>query len=194
MDDTDPVTDLLRRLRAEEPQAAQKVFARYSERLLPLARQHLGRKLAGRADAEDVVQSAFRTFFRRISRGEFHIDGSARLWRLLVRITLMKARATARRHTAAVRDVGREEPGGDAWFHETIALDPRPEDAAAVADQIEQLLTGLPPLFGEVLERLLAGESKSDVARAVGLSRPTVYECVRVLQRRLRDGLRDADL
>ena len=191
MDDTDPVTELLRRLRAREPQAAQELFARYSQRLLPLARQQLSRRLTQRVDAEDVVQSAFRTFFRRIDRGELQIDGAARMWRLLVRITLMKARATARRHCAGVRDVGREEADGDAWFHDTIALDPRPEDAAAVADEIARLLAGLPPLFGEVQQRLLSGESKSEIARALRLSRPTVHECVRVLRRRLHDSLRD---
>jgi RNA polymerase sigma-70 factor (ECF subfamily) len=191
MNDTDPVTELLRRLRAEEPLAAQALFARYSQRLLPLARQHLTGRLGGRVDAEDVVQSAFRTFFRRINHGEFQIADSLRLWRLLVRITLLKARATARRHTAAVRDIGREQPGGD-WFHDTIAVEPRPEDAAAVADQIECLLADLPPLFGEVLGRLLAGESKSDIAKSVGLSRPTVYGCVRVLQQRLRKSLGDS--
>ena len=48
-------------------------------------------------DADDIVQSVFRTFFRRAQAGEFRIDSSAQLWQLLVRITVLKAQHQAGR-------------------------------------------------------------------------------------------------
>src|SRR6516162_16394 len=114
MDAASPISDLVERLRDGDPQAAEEIFARYAQRLTALAEQHLSRKLAARLDGQDVVQSVFRTFFRRSAAGEFRIDSSDELWRLLVQITLQKARAKARHHTAAVRDVTAEAPGGGA--------------------------------------------------------------------------------
>src|SRR5882672_9712028 len=93
------VSDIVSHLFAGDPAAAYAVFDRYSERLVRLAEKHLSRRLAGRVAGEDVVQSVFRTFFRRGADGEFKLDGSAQLWQLLVRITVLKARAKARHHT-----------------------------------------------------------------------------------------------
>src|SRR5262245_20437761 len=94
------VSDIVSQVFAGDPSAAQAVFNHYSERLVRLAEKHLSRRLAGRVDGEDVVQSVFRTFFRRGGEGEFQLEGSAQLWQLLVRITVLKARAKARHHTA----------------------------------------------------------------------------------------------
>src|SRR5687767_7041763 len=98
MAEVDPVTELVRRWREGDGEAAEQLFARYSERLVRLAEWHLSHKLAGRLDGEDVVQSVFRTFFRRSAMGEFRIDSSAQIWRLLVQMTMLKACAKGRHH------------------------------------------------------------------------------------------------
>src|SRR5207248_8616660 len=98
--------------RRRDPAAADQVFARYARRLVSIAQQHLARRVAARVDGEDVVQSVFRTFFRRAQAGEFRIDSSAQLWQLLVRITVLKARAKGRYHTAGKRDASAEAGGG----------------------------------------------------------------------------------
>jgi RNA polymerase sigma-70 factor (ECF subfamily) len=99
----DQPRDLVALLREGEPRAVE-AFQGYAVRLARLAEQHLSQKVAARLDGEDVVQSVFRTFFRRCSQGEFQIDTSAQIWRLLVTLTLRKARAHARRHLAGKRD------------------------------------------------------------------------------------------
>jgi RNA polymerase sigma-70 factor (ECF subfamily) len=170
------------------------LFARYAGRLVRLAGQHLSRKLAGRVDAEDVVQSVFRTFFRRSAQGEFQIDNSVHLWRLLVRITILKARAQARHHTAAVRDVGAEATERvEGWLAEALADEPGPAEAAVLVDEIETLLRGLPPLYSQLLELRLADVPVAEVARQLQVSRQTVYRALKLLQNRLlRSGLVDA--
>jgi RNA polymerase sigma factor (sigma-70 family) len=179
--------ELVERLQGGDPQAADEVFARYASRLTSLAEQHLSRKLAARLDGADVVQSVFRTFFRRSAAGEFRIDSSAELWRLLVQITLRKARAYGRQHTARVRDVDAEAPGGGAAFlTEAIAHDPGPTEAAALVDQIQELLRGLPALYCDLLQLRLEGHSMSDTAARLGVSRRTVHRGLRLLQERLK--------
>jgi len=185
MDAPNPTAELVARLQAGDPQAADEVFARYAQRLVCVAEQQLSRKLAGRLDGADVVQSVFRTFFRRSAGGEFRIDSSAELWRLLVQITLRKARAYGRQHTAGVRDVAAEAPGGAAFLAEALAHEPGPAEAAALVDQIEALLRGLPPLYCDLLRLRLEGNSVSDTAARLGVSRRTVHRGLRLLQERL---------
>jgi RNA polymerase sigma-70 factor (ECF subfamily) len=191
MDNAEPDTELLKRLAEGDPLATGKLFACYAQRLTRLAEQHLSRKVKGREDGEDVVQSVFRTFFRRSSRGEFQIDDSNQLWRLLVKMTLLKARARGRRHTAEMRDVRAEKPGGDAWLHAALTHEPGPAEAAALLDQITALLRGLPALFGEVLERRLRGQPVAEIAQELRVSRQSVYRVLQVLQQRLQRSAQD---
>ena len=185
----DPQAGLWSRFQSGDSEASRRLFARYSERLLRLAQQQLSRELAGRLDGEDVVQSALRTFFRRDARGEFQIDSSALLWQLMVKITLNKARAKARRHKAKVRDVSAEISGDEAGLAQLAAHDPTPAEATAMIDQIETLLRGLPESHGDVLRMRLEGHSVAEIAAALGVSRQTVYRALHLFQRRLgRDG------
>jgi RNA polymerase sigma factor (sigma-70 family) len=186
LDALNPTADLIARLRGGDPQAADELFARYAQRLTVLAEQQLSRKLAARLDGADVVQSVFRTFFRRSAAGEFRIDGSAELWRLLVRITLQKARFYARQHTAGVRDVAAEAPGGGAaLLIEAVAHEPGPAEAAALVDQIQELLRGLPALYCDLLQLRLEGHSVSATAARLGVSRRTVHRGLNLLRQRL---------
>jgi RNA polymerase sigma-70 factor (ECF subfamily) len=174
------------RLRQGDPGAADAVFARYAQQLVRVAEQHLSRRLAARIDGEDVVQSVFRTFFRRASAGQFQIDTSAQLWQLLVRITILKTRAKARFHTAGVRRASAEVGGAvDAVLVQEAGGEPGPAEAAELVDQIEALLAGLPGEFARVLELRLSGDSVADVARQLGLSRQSVYRMLDLLRNRL---------
>jgi RNA polymerase sigma factor (sigma-70 family) len=185
MDAPSPIAELVVRLRHGDPQAAEVIFTRYAQRLTHLAEQQLSRKLAARFDGADVVQSVFRTFFRRSARGDFRIDSSAELWRLLVQITLQKTRAYGRRHTAGLRDVTAEAPDGAALLLEAMAHEPGPAEAAALIDQIQELLRGLPALYCDLLQMRLEGRSVVDTAAQLGVSRRTVHRALHLLQQRL---------
>ena len=97
----------------------------------------MSRRFRRLEDPEDVVQSAFRTFFRRNARGEFHFDSSADLWRLLATITRRKILKHVERLGAGKRDPGREvHAEGD----ELSGREPTPEEAALAADLMEKAL------------------------------------------------------
>src|SRR5439155_19601549 len=79
-------------LKGGDAAAAQPLWERYHRRLVGLAREKLraGRRRA--ADEEDVVQSAFHSFFQGVAQGRFpRLDDRDNLWRLLVVITARKA-------------------------------------------------------------------------------------------------------
>ena len=63
---------LLRRLQQGQADASTELYLRYAERLLAVAAAQTSPDLARRVDPEDIVQSVFRTFFRRASLGPLH--------------------------------------------------------------------------------------------------------------------------
>ena len=170
-------------LRKGDPKAAEAIFHRYVNQLVRVAEQHLSRKLAGRLGSEDVVQSVFRTFFRRAEAGQFRIDSSGQLWRLLVRITVLKARAKARHHTAGKRAADAE--AGDELLAVATGRDPNPAEAAELVDMMDTLLRGLPEEYARVLELRLSGDSVAEVAAKLGMSRQGVYRMLNYLQDKL---------
>jgi RNA polymerase sigma-70 factor (ECF subfamily) len=172
---------LLERCRSGDQAAAGEIHRRYAQGLLALAQSQLAKGLRRRVDPEDIVQSAFRTFFRRARSGEFTVDHSGSLWHLLVRIILNKVRKEAERHRAAKRNVQLERYGLDeALDPGAVAHDPTPAEAAALADVLEVVLAGLEASEVEILRLRLQGHSPSDIGDRVGCTRWTVR---RVLDR-----------
>lgn len=185
MEPIDSVPDLVRRWGDGDTVAAARLFDRYGQQLTRVAEQYLSRKLAGRVDGEDVVQSVFRTFFRRCTAGEFQIDSSGQLWHLLVKITVLKARAQGRYHSQQKRSVGAEAAPDDAALPEALARDPGPTEAAVLTDLIEAVMDGVPHLYCWVLEYRLRGWNPTEIAQELHISRNTVYRALDLLQQRL---------
>src|SRR5260221_1082457 len=113
----EPSVELLADYRNGDERAATELFRRYVGRLTVLARARMVPRITRRFDAEDVVLSAYRTFFVRARNGQFTLSHSGDLWRLLVGIVLKKLYHQTSRHTAEKRSVAREVPlstGGDS--------------------------------------------------------------------------------
>jgi hypothetical protein len=136
--------NLLERWRAGDQAAAEELHRRYAQRLCALAEREIGRRLSRRVGADDVVQSVFRTFFRRTAAGEFVIDHSGNLWQLLARITLNKVRRQGEHYRAGKRNVASEDSAADLpACSYPFAHDPGPDEAAMLADEIETVLKEL---------------------------------------------------
>jgi hypothetical protein len=60
---SDEFADLLSRIRAGDQAAECQVFEQYLHRLTALAQSRLAARLSARIDPEDVVMSAYRSFF-----------------------------------------------------------------------------------------------------------------------------------
>ena len=96
---------LMRRLKSGEEDAATALYLRYAHRIHKLAEAQLGSELGRRVDADDVVQSVFRTFFRRSRKGGYEVPEGEELWKLFLVISLNKIRSTAAYHRSAKRNV-----------------------------------------------------------------------------------------
>ena len=169
--DSNITVDLFERFLGGDETAAEKIYERFAERVRRKANELIGARLRPRAGPDDALQSAFRTFFEHAREGQFLISESGQLWRLLARITTRKIQRLAERHTAACRDVRREEPGVDC---EITAEDASVESFAILQDEIDALVAGLSPREGEILCLSLRGVATDDIAAVVGRSVATV--------------------
>jgi RNA polymerase sigma-70 factor, ECF subfamily len=188
---------LLEKVRQGDDTAARELFDHYARRLIGLARVHLDSRLRQKLDAEDVVQSVFKSFFGRLHEGQFDLSDWDSLWSLLVVITIRKCGHKVRSFRGQRRNVTREvstsaphgeEEGG--W--ETLASDPTPAEALILADTLEQVLRGLKERERRMIEMYLQGHTVPEIAAEVGRSQYTVMEAFRRVRRRLMQ-LRDED-
>jgi RNA polymerase sigma-70 factor (ECF subfamily) len=173
-------------LRSGDQSVAAAFFASYSEVLGRIAQRRLSSGLRRRVDADDIVQSVFRTFFRRAQGGEFVLSDSQKLWSLLCAITLTKVRQKAQFHRRLQRNYERESqppphPGqsgiGPA---EPVAPGPSPSEAAEFEDQFHMVLDHLDPEERQVVELRLQDCPYEEIAHVMGISERTVR---RILQR-----------
>ena len=158
--------------RQGDEDAARQIVERYIDRLLLLARRRISQRLASRVDAEDIVQSVFRTFLHRVKDGQFTFAEQDDLCKLLVRITLHKTLRQVAFHKAAKRDPGLETDQGEHHSEQLSALfdqEPTQEATVTFLDQLEHFLTQLRPQEREILEMRLQGYSNEEIAQKLGL-------------------------
>ena len=168
---------LLDRLRRGDDDAATEIYLRYSKRLQRLAEVKTSEDLASRYDAEDVVQSVFRTFFRRASEGYFDLPEGEEIWNLFLVIALNKIRYLGKFHRRKKRSVsqtesatGREESPGDSADQTPLAI---------LRLTVEEILQQLPFVKRTMVEMRIQGHELAEIAKATN-------RCSRTVERTLR--------
>jgi RNA polymerase sigma factor (sigma-70 family) len=172
MPESEDNLELVAQWRAGDQKAAQKVFDRYAERLMILARKRISQRLASRVDAEDVVQSVFRTFFQRAKAGKFEFEDQDDLFKLLVRITVHKTLRQVEFHKAGKRDTGMETAQGDdntERLQQFLSREPSPDSEVAFLDQLEHFLSQLKPQERRILEMRVQGYSNDEITKELGI-------------------------
>jgi RNA polymerase sigma factor (sigma-70 family) len=163
---------LLRRFRVGEQDAATRLYLRYANRLHRLATAQTGQDLKARFDPEDIVQSVFRTFFRRARAGYYDVPDDEELWKLFLVIGLHKIRDAAVFHRAAKRDVARTVRLPDSQLNEHAAANEVAETTLRLV--IEELLSSLTESQRDIVTRRLNGEAVGDIAKQTGRAQRTV--------------------
>lgn len=166
--------ELLAGCQTGDEAAAAAVFARYGERLVRLAQSRLAARLATRVDPEDIVQSAYRSFFCAAREGRFTWERDGDLWRLLVEVTLHKLYRQAERHGAARRSVDRELREFVTDNSDFFAREPTPEQAAVACEELEALLAESPVASRPIVELRLQGYEQREIAQRLRCSERTV--------------------
>lgn len=195
------VTHWLQQLQAGDCLAAQRLWERYYQRLVSLARAKLGQPLAG-VDEEDVVLSAFANFCTGARSGRFpQLRDRHDLWQLLVIITARKAQK--RRHEehrlkrggGKVRQgsvlLGGESSAQGLALTQLIGREPTPEFAAQVAEECQRLLDTL----GDAQLRSvwkMEGYTNEEIAAKLGRTPRSVERKLQMIRRILDSKQEDA--
>jgi RNA polymerase sigma factor (sigma-70 family) len=181
------VTKLIQLLRSDEKTerdlAALLIWRRYFRDLLELARNNLNKRVRRREDEEDVLQSMYKSFCLRQQRGEFDLAGRDALWKLMVTITLRKARNVAKAQGREKRDIGREQtmPADDEarsanWALEQMdAAGPSPAEAAVLNEALERRLAALAdPELRQIALWRLEGYTNREIADRLDMTERSV--------------------
>lgn len=172
---------LIRSILRSTPGYEAKIFKRYAERLSRFAGSRMPGKIKGRVDSEDIVQSVFRSFFRRQKEGEFSFDDSLDLWNLLVALTYRKVLNQVRFHTRDKRDVNKEGDEGNVSAESgPYDLMPGPEQVNIMVDYLGWILNRLPDESRPIITQRIEGYSIEEIAEHQQVSQRTVK---RVLSR-----------
>src|SRR3954468_16877007 len=176
---------LLRRLRRGEESAATALYLKYARRLLALAQARTSNDLAAKEEADDIVQSVFKSFFRKASAGLYDVPEGEELWNLLLVITINKIRAKGNYHRAAKRDM--RLATGDQPL-EAVAAGEGANDAALAELRmvIDEILTGLPEKSAEIVELRIAGHEVNEIVGRAKRSKRTVERVLQDFRERLR--------
>jgi RNA polymerase sigma-70 factor (ECF subfamily) len=191
--------ELLARWRAGDQQAAAQLWRRYAERLIALVRSRLSARLSRHLDPEDLVQSAYRCFFSGARSDHYVLQHSGDLWRLLVTITRHKLYDQFKRYATRKRDLGLEQPLDEEGLvvrfqTRLLTHEPSPAEAAALADELEEVLRGLKPIQRRMVELRLEGYRLEEIAEATQHHERTVRRLLKWVKQRLQQRCRaDAD-
>jgi DNA-directed RNA polymerase specialized sigma24 family protein len=160
--------ELFRDYRNGDDAAATAIFDRYVTRLEALARTRLGHSIKRRVDPEDVVQSAFRSFFIHARESEFALKAKGDLWRLLAAITLNKLHGQVEKQSAQKRSARRELADASDLLRQIES--PSSADVVAVCEEFHLALRSLSPIEQRALALELEGQSLDKISRALGKS------------------------
>ena len=170
---------LVRLVRNGEQEAATDLYVRYSDRLLKLAKRNTSPNLATRFDPEDVVQSVFRSFFRRVSRGAYDVPQGEELWRLLLVLSLNKVRALAKHHRAQKRSVDNTRRNGSEDDSIGTFATPDPQPRQILEMVIDDVLNEMPEAQRHIVEQRIQGYSVVEIADETKRSRRTVERVIK---------------
>jgi len=182
-------------LKFGEAYAAQRLWTRYSARLLEVARRRLGNSPKALADEEDIALSVFHSVCRGAAAGRFgNVADRDDLWWVLLKIVKQKVIDHVRRETAQKRGAGRvcsgasagvNEPGGASLLDEIIDDAPPPEYWVILEEEHQRLLGLLrDDRQRQIANRRIEGAPIAEIAEELGISSRSVDRKLRLIRDR----------
>ena len=198
MDSRSSISAWIAGLKGGQAEAVQKLWERYSTRLVELARQRLNDVPKHLADEDDIAQSVFSSLWRGAKAGRFdQITNRDELWWLLVAITRQKTVDHMRRETALRRGSGKvrsesafsEGYDGESYFSldHLIGEDPTPEFLVALEEQQQRLMNLLrDDGVRRVASARIEGYTVNEIAEELSISTRSVERKLQLIRNRSR--------
>jgi RNA polymerase sigma-70 factor (ECF subfamily) len=164
--------------------AATQLYGRYAHRLRALVRENCSVELARRVDAEDIVQSVFRSFFEAASQGCYTVPAGEDLWKLLLVTALNKIRAKGTYHRAAKRDV-RLTRSIDGIDEARETSRSKQGELPFLQVLIDEALEHLPPPHQEMVRLRIEGYGVAEIAARTGRAKRSVERLLQESRKRL---------
>lgn len=180
---------LLRRYKSGNSDAATALYVRYANRLQQIAHSQTDPRLSLHVDPEGIVQSVFRTFFRRVSDGHYDVIESEELWKLFLVIALNKIRRNANHHRAAKRNVLKTRS-----LNEELGEVGSPDDQMALETlrmTIHEILQNVPEAQRAVVVLRIEGYEVQEIADRVGRSKRSVERLLQDFRSQLKASIED---
>jgi RNA polymerase sigma-70 factor (ECF subfamily) len=168
---------LMQRVRAGDPRAAQEVFDRYSEPIRRVVRRYLHQRLRAQYDSIDILQTVWASFFQ-VPPEQYTFATPDDLIGFLSQMAHNKAVDVFRRRLQTDknnlnRQVSFDEPAAD--LDRTLPVrQPTPSQLAIAEEHWERIIKGQPPRVRQVLEMLRMGHTQREAADRFGLHPKTI--------------------
>ncbi len=177
-------SELMARVRDGSQEAAAELVAQYGEMVFNAVRKLFPQGLRRAFDSEDLVQVAWRSVFRHLSRlGRF--ETPAEFAAFLDTLATNKVRLEVRRRYGQKKhNVNRECPIG-SQLDRFPDGGPTPSQMAIVQERWVQLYECQPARFQEVIRLKLKGHSPKEIASQVGLHEGSVRRILRNIHREM---------
>lgn len=165
---------LLKRIQTGSEDAATALYLRYAKRLRGLAESKTNSQMAVQMDAEGIVQSVFRTFFRRAGNGQYDVEEADGLWKLLLVIAMNKIRNRATFHRAAKRDATRNRRIDQYRESRHPVTGADAEALSILRWTIDELLEQMPEENHDIVLLRIEGLQVAEIANQTGRSKRSV--------------------
>lgn len=164
--------------------AAQRLWERYSSRLVDLAKRRLGRVPKLMVDEDDIAQSVFYAVCKGAENGRFsHITDRDELWWMLLAITKYKVVDYLRRENSLKRGGDGYIGGGAIDLDQLVGDEPTADLLATLDDQTRRLLSRLPnDMMRQIAIERIEGFTVPEIARHLDVSVRSVERKLKIIR------------
>jgi RNA polymerase sigma factor (sigma-70 family) len=167
MSEDSSFTELIRRVRARDEQAAAELVRRYEPTIRLAVRVRLSDPALRRLlDSMDISQSVLANFFVRAASGQFELNTPAQLMKLLVTMARNKLTNHALKQRAARRDYRRRDKGMPD-LGQVADSGPSPSQAAVYQELLQEFRRRLSAEERRLADQRALGRSWDEIAAEV---------------------------
>jgi RNA polymerase sigma factor (sigma-70 family) len=168
MIDAPAFDELIRRVRAGDPNAAAELVRNYEPAIRRAVRFRLAdARLGSLLESMDICQSVLASFFVRAASGQYELETPEQLLKLLTAMARNKLTSQARKQHAHRRD-SRRVSSGDEAADRLVATGESPSTEVAARDLLQEVHRRLSPEERRLLELRNQGCDWAGIALELG--------------------------